>query len=649
MKKKTSTLALVSLSASLLGAATAPDFVGADGSGSGDFSNPDHWNPAGLPGSKVEVTWKTPGTATCETPTSVGKMTVSAQDGAFVFDDGVFTSSQLWIGYGGVSAKVARNSLTIADGATWTVSGGETRYGYAANQPTTGSNGYNTLKILSGGTWITTGDMKLGYGYSSSNRIEICAGGVLDAQRTSGTHYLYVGLGDGTSAWNALNVEGACYMTNDYQSLCLGSGTSVSNVVAIRAGGLLKASGWVYIGNESSFNDMIVEPNATVVQDNSSQRYVSVGESATACSNSLFVAENADVQFKSLLYVGNAGSYNKAEFVNPNRLQRAVVGNADTAVGNVYYVHGDGTKTLTESDVGAVRFGAGSHNVIRLENLSLEMEDPPIFNLSQNGGVSNRLVFADGAQVASKKNLMQVRIGAGNEIAFDDSHWTQNEKAVRILDGGRLTLQNQASVTFQSGVYFSEWGNGPVGTNDVRVLSGSTLSLYGPRVYGSNSRFVVSNATISITTPSVNIPFTTSVTDAYKVATNNLFRFEGESPRLTGAGSLSFVEKEVPVLGQTVLELAVPTEPYAVAPVRATGDISFCASTRIRLELPDPLPEGKKWYPIAQTTDGKITVSDIEALGSELPQGAMLRLSSDKKLLEVRVPGSPTGLMLILR
>lgn len=615
-------------------------FIGADGSGSGDFANPAHWNTGELPATSATVYWSLPGTATASEEFVATTLWAGAANSTYAFEDGYFNINNIFLGRGSKATDVRTNDVfEVGDGAT--LHSTSAIVGGYVKDPTTGANGQHLMKVLDGGLMHPNYGFSLGANsLSPSNRLVICEGGVMDITRIGNGFGTY-SFG-GSSPFNQTDIYGQCISTQNYEYVYVGNAaTSCSNVFTVHKGGYFQTKGNIFMGGNGSFNKIIVEEGATFIQNNSGQRTVNLGYNEGSNSNLFYVASGATYSTAPGLSVGTSGSFNRAEFVNPASVYSAKVGVNASACHNILWMHG--TNTINSANLNNISFGAGTNNIAIVEGLTITNATA---SFTMSSGHDCKLILTN----VSLYTAGQISSGTGfeNELVIDNSRWNHlvtSHARVYLGRGNRWTFQNGTVANFVKDS-FNFGYNDADARNLVRVLSNAVLTFSDLRILKDGNVMAISNATVNVQS-GIILPYTNG--GGFTTATtNNTFRFEGDSPRLVGAGSIELRENyvnEVLNFGGMNFDFVLPEEPYAVAPITATS-LSLCGSARIHASVATKC-RNRRRYVIAETSTGTIG-ADLEKLGSELPAGYRLSRSADKKQLVLSVP-SDGGMLLLVR
>mgnify|MGYP003317177474 CR=1 FL=1 len=616
-------------------------FVGADESGSGDFANPAHWNNGELPATSATVYWSLPGTATASEKFVASILWAGAANSSYRFEDGYFNINTIYLGRGSSATEVKTNDVfEVGKGATL-YSGNKIVVGGYSKAPTTGANGQHLMKILDGGLVRPNYGFDLGAdALSRSNRLVICEGGVMDITRV-GNGFSTHSFGAGSS-FNQTDVYGQCISTQNYEYVYVGTAaTSCSNVFTVHKGGYFQTKGNIFMGGKGSFNKIVVEEGGTFIQNNSGQRTVNLGYEAGSNSNLFYVASGATYSTAPGLSVGTSGSFNRAEFVNPASVYSAKVGVNASACHNILWMHG--TNTIVSANLSNIAFGSGSNNVAILEGMVLTNATA---NFTLSSGYDCKLILTNvtlfsGGQISSGT-------GFENELVIDNSRWDHLIKSharVYLGRGNRWTFQNGTVANFVKDSFNFGYSDADA-RNLIRVLSGAVLTFGDLRFLKDCNVMSISNATVNVQS-GIIMPYTNG--GGFTAATtNNTFRFEGDSPRLVGAGSIELRENyvnDVLNFGGMQFDFDLPEKPYEVAPITAKS-LTLCASTRIHASVATKC-RNRRRYVLAETSTGTIS-ANLETLGAELPAGYRLSRSADKKQLVLSVP-SDGGMLLLVR
>jgi len=304
---------------------------------------------------------------------------------------------------------------------------------------------------------------------------------------------------------------------------------------------------------------------------------------------------------------------------------------SDSLKANVSVELRNGTFTLT--DVQRYRTSSANRTYVIGRNATLTTTFNNYCPFYQEGSVPTTIAV-DGGTIdftlsRGAYNMGSASYGAGG--------------AFKVVNGGTVSLKE----TFVVGA-----GAGIADECKVEVRSGGRIQSSDDfYVQTSNNRIIVSNGTIRVR--DLRIPSSGNVWPSGhalagqpRPATNNVVRIEGESSFVTSTRYLYSYQDD----GQesdVVFEFVVPESGYAEPPVTAGSGVYFQGKVRLRVDA-SAYTGKRQWMTVMKTTNGTISIPDMDALVSELPAGCLARFKdSSKKELQIKV-GESTGLILLM-
>ena len=649
-------------------------FIGADGSGSGDLANKEHWNGGALPGTTAAVTFDKAGTVNAGASVQFGAASVTAASGKLVFSTAnpvTLTSIENSAGSAKVSVEggtvmsvsdvVSVSAAADSVGATLVVKDSGTRLSQTANAINkgvfTGLGVSNVLEVADGATLEVNRQLIVGGkpGSAAKNHshcLLVGTNSILNTKSTSGGWSEVVIVGDASPS-NRVDVFGSWTAPSGYHQMLIGkAATSDFNKIEVHDGGSLTGVGKWFVGYSGAFNELDVRSGSTVRQtDGNKDRVLTIGYGANASNNVLRVESGATFSSAAPIHVGVSGSCNLADIEDPAVFGTYYLGDNAGATGNLCHLHG--AKGL-QGNLNSVYFGAGTGNVFLMEGIAYTN----IGNQVVNGtGRGNKMVFKD----MSFRTQLSINPWGADDSAYEFDnvvwshyiqgsqhriYWTGSNETIRLLNGTTANF---------TGPFYMGATRVTYGGNRLEVRDGSSVSFSNLSVEGSGNEIVVSNGTLTIAS-NFQIPQKNNVT-CPNAATNTVLRLEGDSPKFVSKVAANFAtataqpEEGEPYVnvGHTHLVFALPVNGYQDVPFSAPS-VAFPATTRIKIELPAGARNYSGKYVLAEATGtGKndvITVADLAELGSELSERCSLKLSGDKKKLVLKFK---TGLMLLVR
>lgn len=571
-----------------------------------------------------------------------------------VADEGALLLKSLWGPNKGDPATFhTNNNVTVESGGRMEVS--SFALGGATGQMTTGFSGRNHLKVLSGGSFVVSGDFPVGGSYSPGNTIEVTGEGSL---LNAGS--LQIGT---ASEDNVLHVTDGAVLrqTSPSYKFIVGSSEAASNnTVVVTNGASVDALGIFTLGDSGSYARLTVD-NARAFTVTNANKYLCLGMQAKSHGNVMTVSNSPAVSIRNLR-IGESGSDNYCEFHNASKYPfgSVSVGVNAGATNNTLVLHGTGTWNSASF---AYAFGSGTGNRIRYEGFALGGEPGnPSFQIPAGCAME----FGTGFSVVSYGQMQIQNSASAAPLLFDGVNWVHhvgsgNNARCYIYPNQHVIIDNGSKMAFTNDS-FTLGSSSDVAAkinSALEVRNGSEFRTSDFRVAHSLNRLVISNASMFVTY-AFNFPEQRNIyypslgfNDGF--CTNNVIRFEGKSPRLAAKTSIDFKYAKdgdgVLRLGDNRLEFKIPAEGYETPPIEAEKtsgggncNITFNKSTRVFVDISDFRCDTRTDIPLARAS-GTVSVADMEELSSALPPGCKLKCSSDGKELLLRVRGSG-GLML---
>ena len=597
---------LVSAGSCLRAEAADHVFVGEGGSGSGKLSEAKHWDPEGVPTGNVKFTRN--GTIGTDSDVSVGLITVDYANAALLFDLGghAFTA-----GGGmnmGVSDASSRNALEIANG-TFRLTGH-----FYANM----AGSHSTVRVSEGGRLsIPSHSLRLcGYESSHSNSFYVAKNGSADIST------LLVG---DEGPWGYAEINGATNVSITTANIgkavkCSDCKLVVRDSKSVRIETILVGAdgprAHLLVTNVTDFTcSQIQVGTKSTVEDASAEVYLD-----STCTPSL----RMDGTNGRLLYDAG-GAANSGSLFSTFPLGG---GNQRLELRNYAYTCTDVIRWRDKCARLDFVIGKGSTVNSTFSAYSpFYLEGNPGTRFAIDGGTmdltgaasSVALQYCTGDTYGGS-NLLEVVNGGTFNCAGKDVYWG-------VADSGNATK---------------------TGGNALRVANGGLMAFKDLRLFNSSNKIVVSNATVSADT--VNVPYSNA-----GWATNNVVRFEGDAPSVSLTGYFnvyqSVDEATQKQKSETILEFVLPETRYAAAPFEA-DHFNLFGNTRLRIDT-SAYADRCRWMTILKAGKGTIDIAGGNTwtnLVSEVPEACEVRLTADRKELQIRVRGKwPFGFMILFR
>ena len=671
MKKLFSIAAVMATAAFAFNAqAAAIVFNGADSTGSGDLANPDHWAGGNLPPSSSAVTFNKSGVLTASDSVSFAAGSYKDATGRLTFNTlnpVTFTEfsaptygTELYVTGKSVINNNGNVSIgTVSNGGNvrMVLDGANVSYALSLKNAVMKLQGTGTELVITNGAHLrTAGTLNIGATGGDSNRVTVCEGGLVDTDLLGGLWKNTV-VGGGTSCGNRLDVYGKYVHGDNYQDLYVGeSDGSSNNVVQVHAGATFETQGRWEVGLKGQYNLFYAKDAEKVTLTGAaSDRGLVVGAGANAHHNKVILDTVGTLTLAKGIYIGYypkvdanypGGASNRFDLIDcPWPGVSFYLGKSATSVGNELNIRY--TKAMTGFKMSSVNFGEGAGNVVRVRGTTITSanNEPKLPSVTATPGC--QVVFGEGTTLLTGGAAYVDLVGEA-ALVFDNCVWSHkaehtggNNARLTFRAGGHLVARNNAIVSnCYETVNFGLDGESVSGCR-LEVLSGAVYEAGDFRWHGSDNLLTISNATFHCVTDNYGYPRNKSV-----VSTNAVIRFEGDCPRFDGTVAFKF-NYVADLISDPRLEYALPTEPYAVAPLTAPS-ITLPKTTKIRLALGEKSSKYAGEYVLAEATGktGVITVADMAELGSELPENCKLVLSKDKKRLSAKFK---TGLVLFVR
>ena len=189
---------------------------------------------------------------------------------------------------------------------------------------------------------------------------------------------------------------------------------------------------------------------------------------------------------------------------------------------------------------------------------------------------------------------------------------------------------------------------GDAGYSSITIGNDATLDVYRIRMNGSNNALVISNGTLNVRNECL-LP-STLLTSSTVVS--NKVVFSGSHPRLRtenvqiALGAYARINDEHPAR-DTTLRFVLPAGGYAEPPIESESNkIMIAASTRMEADVSALGRDGGNF--LLMRSGNSISVSDMTALSSTLPEKSRLSLKNGNKELWLRIPNS-CGLVIVIK
>lgn len=355
-----------------------------------------------------------------------------------------------------------------------------------------------------------------------------------------------------------------------------------SNALSVVDGGTVKLGGKLVLGNVATSCGNILE----IANGGSlSASITRLGFGDGSNGNRLNV-DNGTFEGLGLLTIGHAGSGNEASIVNGAKASclQLVAGALETSCGNSVLLSGEGTElSFLMNDVVDL-FGAGSDNLISVEN-------------------NATLKILNGFYIMTNS--------ANNCLRFRNA-------------------------SFTPGTHFY-LGNGSARShgNRVELLDGSVFTVNSLSLSSVDNLLVVSNATATAqdTKRGIRIGFRSS---SNLVSSNCTIVIQGTSPHLVSDGPMS-------ASNFAHIHFDVPASGYADAPISVAGKFSMTKETRLTVDADDFASQTGGNTVLVRAEGGIGELESVrmvmDAANAVLPDRRRLFLSSDGREIILRTPG----------
>lgn len=522
-------------------------------------------------------------------------------------------------------------------------------------------NGGNIMTVEDGGCLQTDYDFYVGDNTSPNNKLIVKKGALINLASSLNSFRLASFGKDSYS--NIIENYGSIVSTNsNYYYVRIGNAVSSSNnVFTCYEGSYFDTKGNLWVGYSGSNNKLIVKEGATFKQSNGNSRTITIGESASSTNNQFIVEKGAIVSSQADIHVGKDGSDNAVIHDGYNAMLDIMkIGINASAHRNKVVFTGDGE--IVDLNLDNVSFGSGTNNEFRIEGKTVFLKaKTPTISPSTSGltklyldkGCGNKIVAKD-SNITSTGNFTSQKDGfsKGNAIEFDNTTWIHNNDA---SGNGKVSFENNATITVKNGSAanlanksFIFGGSVTNAQNSLNLLNDSIMNVGYFRMSMSNNRIVISNSTLAVSSDT-GVPYV-NASKYVGINTNNVFRFEGETPSFTSAGSITFIadKTEDYEYGKTILEFQLPSAAYENAPIKAKS-ITVKRGNKLKVVLPEKEKRSDKVsYVIAEATTGVIALEDMEDFASLLPENCSVSLSGDGKKLVLRVRKN-VGLKILIK
>ncbi len=446
----------------------------------------------------------------------VGEGALTVADGAAVFSSGATI---------GINSSAASNTVLVTgSGSVWrnegaTYGDGLLFVGYNASN--------NSLILNNGGALFNSSTAVIGES-GNGNRVVITDPGSV----WNNYGKLFIG---NAGAFNQLVVSNGGMMVNYYLTYVGSNTTANSNTILVTSPHSLWSNSYsLVIGTYGSFNQLIVSNGGTVANTTGH-----VGSQSGSMSNFVCVTGTGSLWTNSdQLAIGNEGSFNQLLINNGGGVANTVgvVGNESGASNNVVVVTGAGSFWTSSGDLNVGLYGSGNQLVVSNggvvangfgfigaaaganDNFALITGAGSLWANNNdlyvgNFGSGNQMVVSHGGAVANSIGLLGWDIGASNNVVVvtdAGSLWTNNIGGLYV---GYSGTGNQLVVS-NGGVVVSGYGSGWLGynagaNNNVAVVTGAG-SLWDNNGYtgvdgnlyvgggGSGNQLVVSNGGVVV-------------------------------------------------------------------------------------------------------------------------------------------------------
>jgi T5SS/PEP-CTERM-associated repeat protein len=429
-------------------------------------------------------------------------------------------TGSLWTNSGDlfVGNQGASNSLVISSGGM-VINGGQDSTGGVIGFITNSSN--NSVVVTgSGSTWLSAGDVVIGYS-GTGNRLEVSNGGTVSngvVNYAGGLSGGIIGFNEGStdnsvlvtgigSRWissgdlfvgfngagNSMVISngGSIYNSQVDFGGVLGWGAASSNntVIVTDAGSTWTNSGNLTVGYEGSGNSMVISNRGTVAVASNSY----IGNASTSSNNSVLVTgTNSAWTNTGDLYVGNAGSGNSLVISNGGKVFNAMgyIGSESTATGNLVTVTGSNSSWINSGDL-YVGYAGQSNRLVISDGGFVSNVNGFDDGVDPTDAYNSVLVTGSGSRWVNSGNLTFGLAGHDNSLVISDGGIVTVGVDTKI--GDLATASNNSVLVTGSNSLWTNTGNLYVGNDG----SGNSLVISNGGTVANSWGFIGNNAASS--------------------------------------------------------------------------------------------------------------------------------------------------------
>ena len=350
-------------------------------------------------------------------------------------------SGDLYVGNQGAS-----NNLVISSGGM-VINGGQDSTGGVIGFITNSSN--NSVVVTgSGSTWLSAGDVVIGYS-GIGNRLEVSNGGTV----SNGVVNYAGGLSGGIIGFN--------------------EGSTDNSVLVTGTGSQWNSSGDLFVGFNGAGNSMVISNGGSI--SNSQVDFGGVlGWGAASSNNTVIVTDAGSTWTNSgNLTIGYEGSANSMVISNGGTVavaSNSYIGNASTSSNNSVLVTGEGS--LWTNSYGLLVGGEGSSNSLVISNGGTVANIYSYVGVDTNSSNNSVLVTGSNSLWTNSGDLSVGGSGSGNSLVISNGGMVANYSANIGFD--TVSSNNSVLVT----------GSNSLWTNSSNLYVGN---------YGSSNSLVISN------------------------------------------------------------------------------------------------------------------------------------------------------------